>query len=132
MRRAVLSHLAVFSFASLVFAVAACATSSTVEDGDLTAGQNQPSTIPDDAGGAKLPPSSSSAPSSTTDAGPKDASSPPADASSTPKDSGSSGSTTTACDPEDPIVLIKLFTAQNPPPCPCNTGQCCFEDQFCL
>ncbi|MBX3219538.1 MAG: hypothetical protein KF795_03395 [Labilithrix sp.] len=130
MRLTVLSRVLVLSLTSLSLAIGACATAPTDDDlSGLTQEQN-PASPEDEPASAKLPPASNPSKdddtttdagkdSGTKDAGTKDAT-PPAPDAGPPPTGGDD------CDPNDPLLIIKVAMASNPTPCPCSASECCF------
>ncbi len=120
-RSALLSLAASAAFGLVV----ACAT-APVDDPSLGSDLTSVKAATDPAEEVKLPPASASpaaadAGATTKDAGTTQDSGPPA-----PQDSGAPPPTSTPdCDPNDPIVILKLFTSSPSGACPCSAGQCC-------
>lgn len=117
------------SLTALIVAIGACATSEPGSDDALT--KDTSTTAPAESEGKKVPPPSNPpSQSSSTDAGAKDSGTKDS-STSTPADSGTTTGNALDCDPNDPLILIKLFAASNPTPCPCSASECCFQG-ICL
>ena len=131
-RTAVLQSIVAFTLTALGVAIGACASSEPV-DGNLNGiGQDNSGTQPvGSSNTSKLPPSNPPA-DTTVDAGTtvKDAATAKDSSTSTPVDSGTPPTSTPDCDPNDPLLLIKIIAASGAS-CPCSASECCFS-QMCL
>jgi len=137
MRRNVLSRITVLSFTALTFAIAACATAPVDDPLEGLTQEQNPAAPEEEQTSAKLPPPTQST-DEPADAGPtvapptKDAGTPPKDASTPTPDASTPPTTSDECDPNDPLVFIKLMMESNPQPCPCAASHCCYMGVACL